>query len=243
MTEEKQGLDPVQNNQASKKSLLTPVIFIVLLLAIAITIVNQVRQASVSNRPISNKTFFEFPDRKPVPVVTLEQAGKGRISTEVMKGKWHLLFFGYTFCPDVCPVELTVLHQMTDILREQLPPEQLPQTLFISIDPERDTPEMMEEYVTYFDPDFIGLTGKKTDLKILTMAFGVSWMKQPNTDTTTIDDISPGKKKDKQNYLISHTTSIILVNPEMKVAGLFTAPHSAKEMAEVYQQVIQKEAL
>ena len=89
-----------------------------LVLGVGATVVHQMRQSSDSNAPINNKIFIEFPDRKPLPIVTLEQAGKGEVSTEMMEGRWHMLFFGYTFCPDVCPVELSALHQMTDILRE-----------------------------------------------------------------------------------------------------------------------------
>jgi protein SCO1/2 len=233
MTEEKHKADPGKMNQTSKNSLFTKLLFIMLLVAVGATVVQQMRQSPGSSTPINNKTFIELPDRKPLPVVTLTQAGKGEVTTEMMKGRWHLLFFGYTFCPDVCPVELSVLHQMMDILREQIASEQLPQTVFISIDPERDTPEMTAEYVEYFDPEFIGLTGTKTDLQILTMPFGITWMKQRNS----ISD----KKTDENNYLVSHTTTIILVNPDMKVAGLFPAPHSAGEMAEMYQKIIHKE--
>ena len=145
--------------------------------------------------------------------------------------KWHLLFFGYTFCPDVCPVELTVLHEMTDILRHQIPQAQLPQTVFVSIDPERDTPEKITEYVTYFDTDFIGVTGKQTDLKILTMPLGISWIKEQSIDPA---------KKDDPNYLLSHSTTIILLDPDMRVAGLFLAPHSAEKMAQMYQKIVQR---
>ena len=233
MTEEKHKADPGKMNQTSKNSLFIKFLFIMLLVAVGTTVVQQMRQSPGSGTPINNQTFIELPDRKPLPLVTLTQAGIGEVTTEMMKGRWHLLFFGYTFCPDVCPVELSVLHQMMDILREQIASEQLPQTVFISIDPERDTPEMTAEYVEYFDPEFIGLTGTNADLQILTMPFGISWMKERNS----VSD----KKTDEKNYLISHTRTIILVNPDMKVAGLFPAPHSAREMAEMYQKIIHKE--
>ena len=245
MSANKNEQEPVSELQIQKKSRITQLIFVLLFLLAVVTLVNQIKPSLDTGKTFDSKTYIELPDRKPLPVVALEQAGKGEVSTEIMKGKWHILLFGYTFCPDVCPVELTVLHQMMDILRQQLPAKQLPQTVFISVDPDRDTPEMMAEYVAYFDPDFIGLTGKKIDLKILTMPFGISWMKQKNTEPSGLNSSSSHSDngKNKKNYLISHTTTIILVNPEMKVAGLFPAPHSAEKMAEVYQQVIQKEGL
>ncbi|MCK5916891.1 MAG: SCO family protein [Cocleimonas sp.] len=227
-TENNSGANSVKNTPVKK------VLFLVLLLAVVLTAVNQLIPSSDLNKPINPKTYIELPDRKALPVVTLEQAGKGKVSTATLKGKWHMLLFGYTFCPDVCPVELSTLHKMMGDLRKQLPAEQLPKIVFVSVDPERDSAEMLEKYVKHFDADFIGLTGKQTDLTRLAMPFGISWMKQLNTDTI-------GKKNNK-NYLLSHATTIILVNPDTKVAGLFPAPHTANEMAVAYQKIIQKEA-
>ncbi len=221
----------------------TQIIFVLLFIAVMLTIIRQIIPSDNSHSSIDPKTYIALPDRKPLPVVILKQAGKGAISTESMKGKWHLLVFGYTFCPDVCPLELTALHQMMDILRTELSPEQLPQIVFISIDPQRDTPEIAAQFAAYFDKGFIGLTGDQSDLKTLTIPYGITWMKQQATDSTTVSDNDSVKKQPYNNnkYLISHTTTIILVNPEVKVTGLFPAPHLAREMARIYQQVIQKE--
>ena len=233
MTNGNNKTDSESKKKTSKCSLFTKVIFIVLLLAIVITVVNQLSQLIDKNKSINRKTFIELPDRKALPSVTLEQAGKGQVSTESLKGKWHLLFFGYTFCPDVCPVELSTLRKMMDLLREDIPAKQLPQVVFISVDPERESPEKIKEYVTHFDPEFIGMTGEETDLRILSMPFGISWMKEKNTH--------PMAKADDKNYLLSHSTTLVLLNPEAKISGLFPAPHSAHEMAKVYEAVVQKE--
>jgi len=231
-----------QKNKTAKTSLITQLVFVLLFVIIVATIANQIKLSMDANKVIISQAYIELPDRKSLPIVSLEQAGKGKISTEMLKGKWHMLLFGYTFCPDVCPVELTVLHQMMAILRTQISSEQLPQIVFISIDPERDSPEIIADYVKYFDPDFIGLTGNKKELQILTMPLGITWMKQKNALKNN-NNIPVNKNKTNENYLISHTTTIILVNPKMKVAGLFPAPHSAQEMAKIYRQVIEKEAL
>lgn len=88
-------------------------LFTILFIATSLTIGYQVVQfLTKTNKPIDPHVFFVMPDHKHVPEVTLEMAGKGNISTQDFKGKWHLLYFGYTFCPDVCPVELTALHDM-----------------------------------------------------------------------------------------------------------------------------------
>ena len=180
-TEAKSGGDQVKNPFFKK------VFFFILLLAVLLTAVSQLLPFSGFNKPISAKTYIALPDRKPLPVVILEQAGKGQVSTATFKGKWHMLLFGYTFCPDVCPVELSTLHHMMDDLRQRLPAEQLPQIVFVSVDPERDTADRLAQYVKHFDADFIGMTGKNTDLTQLGMPFGIAWMKQLNPNSPATD--------------------------------------------------------
>lgn len=221
------------DEQKPRNTFTTKIIFIVLLLIVLLTLASQIKQSNNADHAINPKTYIELPDRKPLPQVPLEQAVKGETSTSAFTGKWHMLLFGYTFCPDVCPVELGKLHQMMEALRKELPPEELPQVVFISVDPDRDTPQRMEEYVKHFDSDFIGMTGKTTDLQALTMPLGISWKKEQTTDATG--------KTANENYLVTHSTAIILSNPDARVTGLFSPPHSAKDMAKAYQIAIQTE--
>ncbi|CAA6809299.1 MAG: Cytochrome oxidase biogenesis protein Sco1/SenC/PrrC, putative copper metallochaperone [uncultured Thiotrichaceae bacterium] len=233
MTNKTQKSHSGTNAHKPKNTLTTKIIFIVLLLIALLTLASQIIPSDNADQAVNPNTYIELPDRKPLPHVTLEQAVKGEISTTALTDKWHMFLFGYTFCPDVCPVELSNLHQMMDALRKELPPEALPQVVFVSIDPDRDTPERMEAYVKHFDADFIGMTGKKTDLQALTMPLGISWKKEQTIDATG--------KVDKENYLVTHSTAIILSNPKAQVTGLFTPPHSAKDMAKAYQIAIQTE--
>lgn len=233
MTNKTQNSHSGANEHKPRNTLPTKIIFIVLLLIVLLTLASQIRQSDNSKQAINPNTYIELPDRKPLPEVALEQAGKGVVSTTALTGQWHMLLFGYTFCPDVCPVELSNLHQMMEALRKELPPEELPQVVFVSIDPDRDTPERIEAYVKHFDADFIGMTGKKTDLQALTMPLGISWKKEPTTDATG--------KTAKENYWVTHSTAIILSNPDARVTGLFSPPHSAKDMAKAYQIAIQTE--
>ncbi|MCK5901931.1 MAG: SCO family protein [Cocleimonas sp.] len=233
MTNEQHETDPDLKKKPAKNSRVTKILFLMLVLALLITIFKQLKPPTDFNKPISQKTYIGLPDRKPLPAVTLEQAGKGKISTETFQGKWHMLLFGYTFCPDVCPVELSILHKMMDQLRKRLPAEQLPQIVFISVDPERDSPEGIEKYVKHFDSDFIGVTGEDIDLKVLTLPFGISWMKERSTN--------PEANTADKHYLVSHSTTIVLVNPETNVTGFFPAPHSEHEMTIAYEKIIKKE--
>ncbi|MDG2066728.1 MAG: SCO family protein, partial [SAR324 cluster bacterium] len=100
--------------------------------------------------------------------------GKG-ISSESFRGKVILIYFGYTYCPDVCPMSLSHLKVGMLELEEQAKEVQV---LFVSIDPERDTPEKLKEYVPYFHPDFIGLTGSVNDVAEVAKQYGSHYFKQ-----------------------------------------------------------------
>ncbi len=221
------------NKQASKNTLLTKIIFAILLALIILTLVLKTQQTNTQQTVIDKNTYIEFPDRKPLPIVTLAQADTDGFSTSKIKGKWHILYFGYTFCPDICPLELTVLQQMMEILRKDIATSDLPQILFISIDPERDKPEQVKKYVAAFDSSFMGLTGKQDALTALASPFGIAWMKDAVPSTQ--------ESKDNNFYTVSHSTTLLLVNPDSKVAGMFPAPHSAKAMAQAYKNSIKKE--
>ena len=226
----------MRNNQTKdkmKNTLLTKLIFIVLLVLIVMTIVFKKQTSMTLKEAASKNTYIEFPDRKQLPLVMLDQANTDGFSSSKIKGKWHILYFGYTFCPDICPVELTVLHKMREILRKEITEPNLPQIIFISIDPERDTPDQVKKYVSAFDKNFIGLTGENKTLQTLASPFGIAWTKDaiPTTSDSNKDTF----------YTMSHSTTLLLINPDSKVTGMFPAPHTAKDMALIYKTIITKE--
>lgn len=95
----------------------------------------------------------------------------GRTVTERdFRGRWQLVFFGYTFCPDVCPTTLAVMSQVLDILRDDA---KKVAPMFITVDPERDTPEVLAEYIGAFHPDIVGLTGTSEQIKLAARSFRV----------------------------------------------------------------------
>ena len=135
-----------------------------------------------------------------------------------LKGKWSLLFFGYTNCPDVCPTTLQTLTQVDKQISENATDDHQMQVVFVSVDPERDTPERLAQYVPYFDQSFIGVTGKQTEINRLTQQLGILHMRVESNDD--------------QNYLVDHTSSILLFNPRGELRALFSVPHKAKDIAD-----------
>lgn len=137
---------------------------------------------------------------------------KGRISEETLKGRWTLLFFGFTHCPDICPSTLATLKQVAARLAENKTFADHGQVLFISVDPARDTSAALAEYVRYFDPRFLAATGTEAELNALTGPMGVIHAQVPTGGG---------------EYSIDHTASIFLIDPQLRVLGKFGLPHDA----------------
>ncbi len=135
---------------------------------------------------------------------------------DALRGRWSFAFFGYTHCPDVCPNALGMLKRVQTLL-EAANEEPLPQVLFVSVDPERDTPEVLAGYVSYFHPTFVGVTGKDEELLRLTRQLGILYGK------------SPGGSGD--DYLVDHSGAIVLLNPEGHYQALFSMPHDPDKIA------------
>lgn len=162
--------------------------------------------------PLVQGAIFNQP--RPVTHFELVTSNNTPFTIDKLKGHWNLIFVGYTNCPDVCPTTLNVLSQVVGLMEEQgLAP---PRVIFISIDPERDKPEMIDEYVKYFDSKFIGLTGSQQQLDEVARELSVVYAKAPGADGSMTAD----------NYLMDHSSSIIMLNPDAQVQAIYTAPHT-----------------
>lgn len=147
----------------------------------------------------------------------VDQQGEA-FSLDDLRGRWSLLFFGFTHCPDICPSTLYDLQQVNQSLETSVTAADPWQVIFVSVDPERDTPERLGEYVAWFDPDFVGVTGAPEQLAPLAMRIGVAFR---------IEDHEPGAA----NYTVDHSASVFLTDPQGRLHGVFPAPHDADAMA------------
>ena len=141
-----------------------------------------------------------------------------------LKHKWSFVFFGYTSCPDVCPMTLRTLDVVQTHLRsaDGVSPEDV-QIIFVSVDPERDTTQKLDTYVSFFDEKFIGATGSKQELDAFTGQFGAGYQLEPET--------SPGQ------YLVAHTSAVFLVDPLGRLIATFSQPHYPEVISTQYQQI------
>jgi len=153
------------------------------------------------------------------------------------EGQWTLLYFGYTLCPDVCPVELGALRQVGKLLEEQHPAlAARTQRVFISVDPERDTHKRIRDFTAYFDPAIIGATGTPAALEAFASPLGVGWSKRSNHYRDPSDREETGK-----DYLVDHTTAILLVDPSARLRAVFPTPHGPQPMVDAFHRYQQEQ--
>ena len=176
-----------------------------------------------------------FPDPKPIPHFSLlDQNGKA-FTRDNLNGKWSLIAFGYTNCPDVCPQLLRTFNRI-DGLMTGAAFEYPPQFLFVGIDPKRDTVDQMGGFLSHFNQKIIGLTGDSQQIKVLTKDLGI--MSKRND----IDKLYPNMRSIKQpsedSYLIDHTSAILIVNPNGDVHALTSPPHSGDVIARDYRNIV-----
>ena len=130
------------------------------------------------------------------------------------RGKLVVLYFGYRFCPDVCPATMVELKRMMAELGRNAKDVQV---IMISVDPERDTPEKLGEYVTQFHPSFIGLTGSEDDLLGVTTQLGIFYQKHEGTPAT--------------GYLIDHTATVSVLDENGRLRLVFPFGTTGEDMA------------
>lgn len=152
-----------------------------------------------------------------------DHTGK-RVTHEDFAGKYALYYFGYTYCPDVCPAELQVI---SAALNEVPGAAQNVQVIFVSIDPARDTPEIMKDYVANFWPGTVGLTGSEEDIRNVAGKFRVYYNKVAQDGDTSGDD-----------YLMDHSSFVYLMGPDGKFIRHFPYGTSADEMAKALKSEI-----
>lgn len=141
-------------------------------------------------------------------------------TNEDLAGQWTLVFFGYTYCPDICPITMNVLAEA-----KKRAPAEFPQVIFVSVDPDRDTVKLLGDYVEYFDPAFIGVTGDEKMIQAMTLQTSVLYMKVPGAS---------GKEND---YLVDHSASVLLINPAGQLAAFLRAPHSPSSILDSVKKV------
>jgi protein SCO1/2 len=153
----------------------------------------------------------------------IDQRGRAFGSSN-LRGHWSLLFFGYANCPEFCPATLTTLAAVKKRLRAS-GAAVLPQVIFMSMDPKRDTPEQLSRFVPYFDPEFIGVTAAdQPTADAVARQFGVAAIIEP----THADG----------SYTIDHSSAIMVLDPSGKLAAILTGPFTVQALQDDFQRIV-----
>lgn len=161
-------------------------------------------------------TFHGTVIQSPEPSFDFTLSGAdGNVSLSDFRGKMVLLYFGYTFCPDICPATLANVGQA---LRDLGTKADDIQVIMISVDPERDTPEKLAKYVRQFHPSFLGVTGTKAQLDEVTSLYGIFYQVTEGSDAT--------------GYLIDHTATLLVLDREGYLKLVFPFGVTSDEIAD-----------
>jgi protein SCO1 len=156
--------------------------------------------------------------RPVAPFVLADQDGKP-FSNAQFAGHWSLVFAGFTHCPDVCPTTLGVMKALGERLQGAAPA-----LVFLSVDPERDTPEVLGKYVRHFSPSITAITGPREQLEALCASLGIAYVKVPGAS--------------EYDYSVDHSAAMVLIDPQGRVAGYFPPPHKADTLADDLGRIV-----
>jgi protein SCO1/2 len=174
--------------------------------------------------PAPTSVATVLPEPRALPDVDLVDSHGARFDLGALHGRFTLLYFGFTQCPDVCPLTLKALADASAKLKE-LAPQAVPQVVFVSVDPERDTPAAIAQYLGHFDASFIGATGSDARLAPLVAALGVTVEKHHH---------------DASHYNVTHNDTVYVIGPNAELVAVASGPHDPATLASDYMKIRQR---
>jgi protein SCO1/2 len=166
---------------------------------------------------------FVYPEPKAISPFRLTDHNGRAFDVDALKGKWSFVYFGYTYCPDVCPTTLAELSRAQKLL-EGAGLDAGNQYVFVSVDSQRDTPPRLAQYVAFFNGKFLGATGSDEALTGLTRELGIAYA-------------FPEGKKGK-TYAVDHSSIVALFDPDARLHAVFTPPQKAEEIADGFRKIL-----
>jgi protein SCO1/2 len=189
---------------------------IIALVAIAAIALGAWLSVRFAGSPVTPGTATILKPALELPEFSLLDHDAQPVGRAVFSGQWDLVFFGFTHCPDICPLTLQVLANARATLAAD-GHDPLPRIVLVSVDPERDTPDVLREYVGYFGEGVLGITGELAEIRKLTDGLGVYFEKS---------DISAA------GYSVDHSAIVMLVNPDGAFEALFGTPHKPENFVQ-----------
>ena len=164
--------------------------------------------------------YFIDPPRQLAEFKLIDDTSQSFLPEE-FAGKWNILFFGFTYCPDICPL---TMRQMSDVKESLGENSDNLRVFLVSVDPDRDKPENLRQYLDNFDKNFKGLTGEIDQIYKFSTQVNAPFFPVVN---------SP-----EPNYTVDHSGSLVLISPEAKYAGFFRAPHDTAKITKALASLL-----
>lgn len=192
-------------------TLVMVLVFIGVIVAGFVHRVGQPRIMTEAEMKANGAYMFEVP--RDIGDFTLVDHHGEAFTPERLEGQWTLIFFGFTYCPDICPTTMSFLNRFVQAL-EGTEAEDT-RVVMVSVDPARDTVAQLAEYVPYFNPEFTGVTGEFLDIHRFATSLNTPFRKVPGQD---------------ENYLVDHSANVVLINPRGDFHGFFKTPLDLAKM-------------
>ncbi|TLX64699.1 SCO family protein [Stutzerimonas nosocomialis] len=171
---------------------------------------------------LDEANLLVLPRERALPQVALIDQDGQPFGTDALRGRWTLLFFGFTHCPDICPTTLAdvrrLLSQLEPEVRDQL------QVILVSADPARDTPAQLKQYLGFYRAGFLGLTGEMEQLQRFSRGLGLPFVATSET---------------QGNYSVSHSGNLALVGPDATLRGHLRAPLKLEGLQRALPELIE----
>ena len=202
-----------------KLTVLGLLIFMGIVVAGFVHRISQPRVMTETELRINGAYIFETP--RVLPAFELIDHHGEVFDRERLLGKWTLVFFGFTHCPDICPTTMSLLSRFMEQL-DGLPEQADTQVVMVTVDPARDDVAQLSTYVPYFNPDFIGVSGEFMEIHRFATALNTPFRKVPNQG---------------ENYQVDHSAHLVLINPRGDYQGFFKAPLDLAKLKVTYRSV------
>jgi protein SCO1/2 len=177
-----------------------------------------------------------LPAPKSIPEFVLENHRAEKVDAKVFRGHWSLVFFGFTSCPDFCPLELQKLAKLLNLMGAG---DEL-QVVFVSVDPERDGSKKLANYVGFFHPQILGLRGSNLATANFAQFFGAAYDRSAIVESKLLT-IPAGINMPTNigdQYQVNHSTRVFVVNPQGEFVGSFTSPYEVENIQSDMQKLM-----
>ena len=196
----------------------------VMLIALSLYVNKMTTKVYLSNEQLKDLGLYLIEPARDLGSFNLIDSNEKEFLPQDFEGKWNVLFFGFTFCPDICPITMSMLSR----IEKELDNEDLDKIriFLVTVDPDRDSPDQLKVYLENFSENFIGLTGGLDQIY--------------NFATRVNAPFSPISNSKDPHYSVDHTGSIILINPEGNYAGFFRAPHNQDDIKKAILDIVSR---